>query len=550
MPENIIKSNNAGDSAPQPKRKIVRRIVRRVPKRKDDVVPLQAATQTIKRTVSRQTSSDLDDVIANEEPVTPSISNEPIVDTRIDEELDDPKAMILKQLSHGKGKELPKSIVKESPIKPEAMANTWPYVINQKRVIEEDEYEDEEGDSKRYFSWIPWVIIPLIVIGLVIFGLSYFAGAEVTVIPKVAQVHVSSNITTEKDVDQSKAIPLTVLIIEDKASRDTAAEEAKTTIATASGKVTIFNKQKVSQTLIKTTRLEAADGKIYRIRENIKIPAANGDKPGAFDVMVYAESAGPDYNKKTGTDFNIPGFKGKPQFDLVYAKSITDIVGGSSGVKKSISKERMEEVAKDIKIELENKLRARVSRELLNNQVAYEGLYQFNYKDPTLEAADAPEKARVTLIGTLAVPVFDKTLLTRELAKSSVKDYAGEDISINKIDQLTAKVADNQKIDLLTDKKATFNFEGDVKFTWSVDIPSFTKALLNVSKNDIPRVSARFTGIDKTTATINPPWKNYLPGDAKDIKVKIVEPEVAAPTQPEVKIEPEAVGTTSKTTTE
>ncbi len=489
----------------KPKRRVVRRIIRRVPSK----AKMESHSHIEEVETKQNNFKQRNDfgILAEEEPVSLSHTEKHYESHEIEDELIDPKEMILRQLSHGK----PKSSISGNHNE-----------IHENHIQEEVEDYDEQTE-KRYFSWIPWVIVPLIVIGIVVFALSYFAGAEVTVTPKMQEVTISSDITTEKDVDASKLTPLSVLLIEDKVTSEATASESKTTIATALGKVTIFNKQKVTQTLIKTTRLEAADGKIYRIRENIKIPAANGNKPGTFDVMVYAESAGPDYNKKAGTDFNIPGFKGKPQFDLVYAKSITDITGGSSGVKKSVSKETMEELAKTMRIELENKLRTRATREVLSTQVSYESLYQFSYKEPELESSDAPEKAKVSLSGTLAIPVFDRQTLSRELAKASVKDYAGEDIRLNKIEQISAKISGDQKTDLMTDKKVTFHFEGNGKFVWGVDVEAFTKALLNVSKNDVSRVAARFTGIDKVTAVVNPFWKNYFPGNTKDIKIKLIE---------------------------
>lgn len=535
MQENIKKINEHNDENSQPKRRIVRHIVRRIPKAKPTTETKEVAESSIPKIIKHDEA--LHEVLANEKPVYSSIDIDSFQTPPI-KEVDGPKEMILKQLGQNKNKDIEQNKISHQSLDSTSkspIGNIWPYIAasKQQSKVESNFGENNSSDKKiletteniehNYFSWIPWILIPLAVTGIVIFGLSYFDGAEVLVTPKVQQVTIASDVVTEKNADQTKTTPLTILIIEDKVTNDVAATESKTTIATASGKVTIFNKQKVVQTLIKTTRLEASDGKIYRIRENVKVPAAVGDKPGTLDVTVYAESAGTDYNKKAGTDFTIPGFKGKPQFQLVYAKSIGDIVGGSSGVKKSVSKESMEELSKNMRIELENKLRGRLSRELLQNQVAYEGLYQFDYKEPVLEASDAPEKARIALTGTLSVPVFDKFVLSRDLAKSTIPEYAGEDVVLNKIEQLTAKLAEGQKVNLTTDSKATFHFEGSGSFTWIVDSKAFTKALLNVSKNDVSRVSKKFSGIDKVTATLNPFWKSYFPGNIDDIKVKIIE---------------------------
>lgn len=546
MPERKIQSNEDGEISSPPKRRIVRRIVRRVPKPKEvatgPVVSEEIAALPIlqKAPVTGsgrviEPSKEARALLADEEPVHVEEPTRPAF-VAPPQEKSGPKEMILEQL--GQKKERP-AIQNQSTLSPEGRSpieSIWPYIAAAKQHTNADATV-ERADSKtrnmnnpeveevehHYFAWMPWVLIPLAVVGIVLFGLSYFAGAEVLVTPKTQQVPVIADLQTEKNADPAKLLPLTVLILEDKVTSDVPATESKTTIATASGKVTVYNKQKVAQTLIKTTRLEAPDGKIYRIRENVKVPAATGDKPGTLEVTVYAESAGPEYNRKAATDYTIPGFKGKPQFQLVYAKSTGEITGGSSGVKKSVTNETMDELAKQMRIELENKLRGRVSRELLQTQVAYESLYQFDYKEPSLEASDAPEKARVALTGTLAVPVFERTLLSRELAKIAIKEYVGEDLLLDKIDQFAPKLAEGQKVNLLTDEKATFHFEGDARFIWTVDAQAFARALLNVAKSDVSRVAARFTGIDKVSATLNPVWKSYFPGNVDDIKVKIVQ---------------------------
>ncbi len=541
MQDHKTKSISSDAAQVKPKRKIIHRIVRRVPKAKiPETIQKPHEDEIFNEVISAPRILKHGDnptkILADEKPV---YSDPEVIQNNdlLKNEDIGPKEMILKELSQAKEvKKVPSQIsynqldsTAKNPI-----ANIWPYIAASKqqskdeieatdRKFSGDDNDDDVSPEHNYFSWIPWVIIPLIVTGIVIFVMSYLAGADVVITPKTKNLTIATDLVAEKNADQTKSIPLTVLLIEDKVTSDVPASESKTTIATASGKITVSNKQKIVQTLIKTTRFESADGKIYRIRDNVKVPAAVNDKPGQIDVIAYAESAGPEYNKKDPTDFTIPGFKGKPQFQLVTARSIGSIGGGSSGVKKSVPKEVMDELAKNMRIDLENKLRARVTRELLQNQVGYESLYQFEYKEVALEASDAPEKARVAMSGTLAVPVFDKADLARELAKASIEGYTGESITLDKIEQLNVKFSEGQKINIFTDPKVSFRFDGDAKFTWSVDSKAFAKALINVSQDDTSRVSKRFSGIEKVSATLRPFWKSYFPSNVKDINVVVLE---------------------------
>lgn len=559
------------DDAPAPKRRIIRRIVRRVPKQHPAEAPVSAADAVAAQVASRkpkellnqeelspavtptiypprtpvtgrvlEPSEEAHALLSGEEPERPaSVIEYPAMPTI------EPKTMVLDQFAARKDKtrEEPKTagatgasevnLSGRSPIE-----SIWPYIAAAKQHAGET-HEDVEGgipddvsrprinnaaefeEEHNYFSWIPWVLGPAIVIGLIIAGVSYFSGATVVITPKTEQANILADLQTVKNGDPAKEYPLSVLSIEDKVFVDVPATESKTSVATASGKVTIFNKQTVAQKLIKTTRLEAADGKIYRIHENVTIPATKAGKQGTLDVMVYAESSGPDYNRKGPAEFTLPGFKGKPQFALVGAKLTGEISGGSAGVRKSVSNDVLDGVAQKLKIELENKLRARATQEILPTQIGYEALYQFTYKDPTLEASDAPEKARAVLSGTLSAPVFDRVLLTKSLAKLSLKDYTDEDITLPHLESLPVTYPTSSKVDLLKDDKVTFHVEGQGSFVWKVDTNTFTRALLNVSKDDVKKVMARFPSIDHVDATLRPFWKQYFPGTVKDFVVTV-----------------------------
>ncbi len=554
----------SGDS-PQPKRRIIRRIVRRVPKQHPSASPMSAADAVVaqaeqKRRTHEESDDTLQAVSVVRQPssgrilepskeaeaflsgdATEPTKQQPVIEYPAMPTIE-PKKMVLEQFAARKDKNRSDN---QPPVGEDSsesgrspIESIWPYIAAAKQHAGEA-HEDIQGDftdtSKKtrptvsefeeehnYFSWIPWVLGPIILLVLIIGGISYFSGANIVITPKTEQVSLLADIEAVKNGDPAKEFPLSVLTIEDKVSVDVPATESKTSVATASGKVTLFNKQTVAQKLIKTTRLEAVDGKIYRIHENVTIPAAKSGKPGTLDVMVYAESSGPDYNRKGPAEFTLPGFKGKPQFTLVGANLTGEISGGSAGVKKTVPNDVLDGVSQKLKIELENKLRARATQEILPAQVSYEGLYQFSYKDVTLEASDAPEKARAVLTGTLSAPVFDRVLLTKTLARSALKNYNDEDITLSHIEMLPVTYQeDPTKVDLLNADKVVFHVEGQGSFMWKVDTDTFTRALLNVSKDDVKKVIMRFPSIDHVDATLRPFWKQYFPGSVKDFVVTV-----------------------------
>ncbi|MFZ2187835.1 MAG: hypothetical protein WAV46_04405 [Candidatus Moraniibacteriota bacterium] len=99
----------------------------------------------------------------------------------------------------------------------------------------------------------------------------------------------------------------------------------------AHGTVILYNNYNTEpQSLVATTRLETADGKIFRLQGGVTVPAMAGNESGAREATVIADQAGAEYNIEA-TTFTIPGFKGGAKYDKFSAKSTKAMTGGGSG---------------------------------------------------------------------------------------------------------------------------------------------------------------------------------------------------------------------------
>lgn len=83
----------------------------------------------------------------------------------------------------------------------------------------------------------------------------------------------------------------------------------------AGAEVIIYNEYSKDQTLVKTTRLQAPDGKIYRITERVLVPQG-----GEIKVWAEADQAGADYASETIEKLTIPGLWSGLQ-DKIYASA-------------------------------------------------------------------------------------------------------------------------------------------------------------------------------------------------------------------------------------
>ena len=92
--------------------------------------------------------------------------------------------------------------------------------------------------------------------------------------------------------------------------------------AVATGQLSIHNNMTFAQPLVATTRFLSADGVLFRLSNQVNVPAG-----GTVDAEVYADVEGASGNI-AATHFTIPGLSAAKQ-ELVYADSAEVFVGGT-----------------------------------------------------------------------------------------------------------------------------------------------------------------------------------------------------------------------------
>jgi hypothetical protein len=164
--------------------------------------------------------------------------------------------------------------------------------------------------------------------------------ATITVMAKgdAKNVTIAVDVAKEKS-DGFKGILGTVSSTNFQWSETYYPTSAKTVNGTATGEVTLYNKTNVAQALVKTTRLQTAEGVLFRLSDKVVVPA-NGqttanvysDQPGA------ASDIGP-------SQFTIPGLNPDKQ-KFIYAESAKSMAGGARSV-KVLTQEDLDNAKKD-----------------------------------------------------------------------------------------------------------------------------------------------------------------------------------------------------------
>lgn len=176
----------------------------------------------------------------------------------------------------------------------------------------------------------------LSLIGALLFFFLPKAEVHVTPYQTIRTVDIESDGRTGIAAADDTMLPVRIL----EKDREIALTVATTGISggtnqKARGTAVIYNKYSaLPQPLVATTRLETADGKLFRLVSGVTVPgmttAGGAQEPGAIEAEVIADQAGAEYNIGA-SDFTIPGFKGGPKYEKFSAASTKAMTGGGEG---------------------------------------------------------------------------------------------------------------------------------------------------------------------------------------------------------------------------
>src|SRR3989344_4162254 len=378
-----------------------------------------------------------------------------------------------------------------------------------------------EGAGRRLFNlstlWILVGAVLAVLLALVV--ASFFDGAKVTVYPRTQTVTIDKVVLASTDAPVGQ-LPYQIMKTERNVDRTLAATGEAKVERRASGIITIYNEfSTASQRLIKNTRFEAPDGKVYRINDSITVPGATKRadgtlSAGTIDVTVYADSPGETYNKAP-TQFTIPGFKGDPRYTKFYARSKTALSGGFVGVERVVSEAEFSRALDEMKKELGDTLTEGLTGELPEGYLLIGGGTLFSFDEPVRE--NSGSDVRVTLTGVISSPIVRERDLASSIAKITVADYDGEAVLFKDISALTISTGGPETP---TSSSLKVSLSGNPELVWQFDGEALRGDLAGKEK-------AAFEGILKTYepeiarayASIRPFFKGTFPEIPSEIDI-------------------------------
>jgi len=204
----------------------------------------------------------------------------------------------------------------------------------------------KQKHSLKLYRNIALLFVFATLILVIAIGYFTFVRVKITLIPN--QENISNNMIfdiydIDKSVGTSSNSTITGIVkrVNIKLDKNYPATGEEIVGKEAVGEVTIVNNYEKIQPLVATTRLLSPDGKLFRIKETVNVPAG-----GSVKVAIYADQ--PSEEMAIGpTKFTIPGLWAGLQ-EQIYAQSDTAVVYQQK-VEKHIVSEDIENSKKDIK---------------------------------------------------------------------------------------------------------------------------------------------------------------------------------------------------------
>lgn len=389
----------------------------------------------------------------------------------------------------------------------------------QKREVRQvfREEQDDEGSTGR-----PWAIYAVIatVACLILAALLpvVFPEATVTVTPVSVKTTQDPMVTAYPQA-QEGALQYTAEAWTVTVTRPVVPTVTETVSEKASGTIKITNTNGSDQKLIKNTRFESAEGKIYRVRDSIVVPAL-----GTLEVKVFADEGGESFNTTSAT-FKLPGLKNSDLYDKVTAETVSAISGGFSGTRKSIDSAEKKKIASELEDELIEAVRAGKS---------YGGPGLIIKKTTSADIGEVTETAQGDqVLFTLSAEAKALFVLKEDLG-AALATEAGSAVQSKRIafkgevPQLTALEAFDSA--QYGKKPVQIQVAGEHTLTYTIDKAQLAKDLAGSPRDSVKDLLGKYPEIEKAIATVRPFWRSTLPGNPEKITV-LLEGETPTPAE-------------------
>ena len=360
------------------------------------------------------------------------------------------------------------------------------------------------------------MFICIAIIGIAL-SLSY-SKAIVTITPKVANFDVNGTFTAKK-TPVGTELGYEVVTVADELHQTLPATSGPTVETKAKGTAIIYNNfSATAQTLVAGTRLSDPDGLIYRTTATISVPGKK-TVPGSISVAIVADQAGANYNTTLTDlkgDYKIVGYKGTPKYDGFYARLKTDVTGGFSGTKMTVSPDMQKAATAALQSALKESLLLKLKSVVPPGFILYDSAYTIEYTnmDPAMKDAS---NADIGVKGTAYAAIFKTDNLVKFIAGKEIQKFPSDTYAIKGDSELEFKVSNAKDFSIKKGTPMIFTLKGPISITGTFSEAKLKDELKGIDLKASNAVFGKYTAISNAYALITPFWMRSFPNSTEKI---------------------------------
>lgn len=375
-----------------------------------------------------------------------------------------------------------------------------------------------EPPKKKSSKKIFWFFLGFTVLFAGALILNYASSAVINIVPCQKFAEIDSQFNAGRDYGDEE-LSFEIVRLENENIENAPSTGVDDGGKRAGGKIVIYNTySSKSQILVAQTRFESPEGKIYRIEDRVSVPGM-----GSLEVDVYADEPGPEYNIGF-VDFTIPGFKGSPQYDKIYARSKTSMSGGAVGVVSIITEDDISLARENLRKKITDYLEQNISAQKSDNYLFYKNAIKINFSESenNPKAGDTTDSSSpiFTLKGKGEAVGFliNKDELTKVLINEYLAERENKNVKIVNLEDLEFTLLSSDE----DNTKITFKLKGKAHFVCNIDASSLISALASSDDENYESIFGNYPGVERAEVFFKPSWWQSMPKKESRIRVEII----------------------------
>lgn len=343
-----------------------------------------------------------------------------------------------------------------------------------------------------------------------------------TTAPVNERVEVSSKAAAIAFTAEGVAVPGELLSARRNLELSFPASGKEQVTTRATGKLIVYNAfSSKPQTLVRTTRFESLNKKIFRVEKQVVVPGAkienNRIVPSSIEVTVVADEPGESYNLPASSGWRIPSFKENfpEKYDGFYAETKDGMKGGFVGERAKPTADDLAAARGKVRAALEDALKSQLIVLLSEKLKMFPNSAKFTVVKEEVRPSENASTFSLFMEAEMRALVYDEGLVEEALTMKAKRGLA-EDLAVRDFE-----VSYNVESVTILEGRAIFLATGKVVFTEPFDAESFRASIAGSGEQDLKATVFALPGLESARITLKPFWVKSVPRDPDKVEVVV-----------------------------